>query len=700
MAAFLDLAGIRKRSRLQPSAGARIDSASRDPGSGDRVPFRVIDPKRPLGSSGLWILVSLMAAAAAFRIWSVLALSRDLRISEPILDGRIYLDLARTLSQGGAWPAGPFFMTPLYPALLSILFRIAPPSTLTVQVLQSALGLGTLGLLMAAVRRDFGNVSACLAAGLYVFCGPILAMESLVLTESLLLFLAAGALWSWPRPESHESRVKDLVFGVLCGLLAIGRGVFLLLPAGAILSLWLTRTAGRPARPENAPAGRPVRSEKASAGRPAHAEIAPTGPVRSENAPAGRPPRAGIASCAPNQVPPRGKPAGLAARTAFILAGTALALLPVAVHQTRATGHPALTTTNGGLNFFLGNNPAARGIYSQPPEIDLSSDFTAASSASRAAGRPLSLEESSRFWMGRSLAFIRNEPAQALWLFGRKALLYLSPREIPQIENFDALRGDAPVLRVAFIGFSWILPLAVLGIILTWKKRAAAPWLTLIAVGWVSTVLFFATGRYRVPFLAGFIGPAAVGLEQLIGMARSRRFRMIALAVPVIAGVEWLLPSYPVAKARAHDLFQLGQRLDDHGDHAAALTAYHRSLGLWPEGGEAWHGIGVALVQMGRPAEAVEAFRGALARMPDSAPTHYDLGAVYGQLGQDGRALDEFREAVRLEPSDPSYRSDLAVALARTGRKEDAISEFREVLRDHPGFERARQGLAALGAQP
>jgi hypothetical protein len=533
-----------------------------------------------------WLAAALILGAGALRAWAAGTLRADLRISEPLLDGRYYLDLATSLARGRSWPAGPIFMTPLYPWLLSIVFRLVGCGVGAVQLFQSALGLATLVPLYCAARRDLGPRAAIGTAVLYVLCGPILAMESLVLTESLLLFLVAAALWAWP--ERHRAGWAPAVFGVTCGLLVIGRGTFLLLPAAWIA--WVFRRFR-------------LRGGASLPWRP----------------------------------------------VVLVLAGLVLTLLPLTVHQVRATGRLQVLTLNGGLNLYLGNSPAARGLYSQPAGIDLEKDITGARSLSVLTGRELSPVEADRSFAALARAFVRQQPARAGWLLGRKALLFFAPREIPQIENFEMLRQDSWPLRVAFVDFRWLLPLAVLGIAAAWSRRTRqsgwgcrvpteggsqaacgrryggqdreylASWLTIGAIGWLSTILFFATGRYRVPFLAGFLGLAGLGVSDLAGMVRRlldrgtaraagsaaatvagadagealpRRFPARLVLLPATVVLQLLLPSYPVAAARAFEATQLGMREARRGNTEAALRHYREALRFDPEFGEAWHGTG------------------------------------------------------------------------------------------------------------
>jgi hypothetical protein len=633
---------------------------------------------------------TILLAAILFRIWSVAGLATDPRIAEPILDGKYYMELAERLASGQGWPPGPIFMTPLYPWVLSLLFRLTAVAPFAVQIFQAMLGLFTLVLLTATARRELGERTSLALGGLYVLCGPLLGIESQVLTESLLLFLASAALFYWPKPGQAWWRL--LLFGVVAGLLATGRGVFLLVPLAAAIHYWL---AGR------------SRSSRLKNEQPAHSHRQRRGKAK-----------AGVTGRT------RAKAPAAATGVISLLLGLGLALLPLAVHQTRSVGSLQILTLNGGMNFFIGNHTSAQGIYSLPPEIDLEGDFTAPHAASKLAGRALTLPESSRFWTERALRDLTADPGRWLRLWTSKALLFFSPREIPQIEDFQILRERHLPLRVALIDFAWLLPLAVLGCVahfLLWRRsrakdstagksedtlqaqgawEALVPWLILVAVGWLSTILFFATGRYRTPFLAGFLGPAALGLVLVFQTIRQRRLHLTLIALPLTVAVQLMLPGYPIDKARAYDHNQAGLRLQRRGDASASLEEYRKATQIDPEDGLAWHGIGVALVHLNRLPEAAEAYRQALTRIPFSVLTHYNLGIVYGRMNQDTSALRELQEATRLDPFDVRIRADMAVALARTGHEAEAAQAAREALKRDPTFAPALLLLRQLGQKP
>ena len=615
----------------------------------------------------MW-LAALFLAAMGLRIWSVGSLRDDPRIAEPVLDGMLYLQAARDIAAGAFHWDQVFFQSPLYPLILGSLFRVAPPEVISIQIFQSLLGILSGLLLYWAARRWIGVDAAMIATALWVLYGPILGMENEVVPATLLLVLTTASLYFWPRPNEGQ---RAVAFGIVTGLATAVSGVFAILLAFAALGIATSRSS-------------PARSRWIS--------------------------------------------------IAYLGAGALLAIAPLSIHQSRESGHLLLLTPNSGLNLYLGNNSAARGIYSSPPDVDLEADFTGTQSASRLAQRPLTLVESSRFWRDRALAFFADDPARAAWLLGRKALLYLTPREVPQIENFSRVAADTPALRVAFLRFGWILPFAALGLIAHLRTarsskgaglrqspprstaleatreaarnsagaaprksareappssaRAATssehgdavsiyPFLALILTGWISTIAFFTTGRFRIPIVSAFLALAALGLLELWRAREGGRRLVTGLGIVLaIFGLQWMLPTYPVARADANADYLLGLRLAQRGDHEDAIAIFERAIELDPTSGEPWHGIGVSRSEQRRFEAAVEAYRHAIRLMPLSTWTHFNLGLCLEQLGRHGEAARAFADAVVLQPNDPNLRYRLGASLAQQGRTAEAIEQL------------------------
>ena len=98
------------------------------------------------------------------------------------------------------------------------------------------------------------------------------------------------------------------------------------------------------------------------------------------------------------------------------------------------------------------------------------------------------------------------------------------------------LSGLSLPLRVAFLRFGWILPLAVLGLVAGRRRlRELTPWLVLVGIGWLQTLIFFATGRYRIAVIAGFLALAAGGVATVVSRLRERHY-LAPVAVVSVAG--------------------------------------------------------------------------------------------------------------------------------------------------------------------
>ena len=93
-----------------------------------------------------------------------------------------------------------------------------------------------------------------------------------------------------------------------------------------------------------------------------------------------------------------------------------------------------------------------------------------------------------------------------------------------------------------------------------------------------------------------------------------------------------------------------------------ACTCYQVTQKLDPGLGQAWHGHGLALADLGKPLEAIGAFQQALSNAPGYAPAAWNAGYLHLELGQLQQAQEQFEAALKIEPSSPAAR----VGLART----------------------------------
>jgi 4-amino-4-deoxy-L-arabinose transferase-like glycosyltransferase len=241
----------------------------------------------------------------------------------------------------------------------------------------------------------------------------------------------------------------------------------------------------------------------------------------------------------------------------LLIAG--LILPPAAVTlRNRIVGKDwVIVASQGGVNFYIGNNPRSNGMQAVVPGTRQTwwggyEDTHAI--AERAAGRTLKPSEVSDYWFRRGLDYIRDDPAGWLRLTLRKMVAFAGNVEIPNNEPYEAYRGDFTSLRILPLGFGVVFGLFLLSLPFQLKTRkrllrrgsagdaarGGLIGLSLMLVGaYVVTVVgFFVTGRYRVPLVPFFAMGSAVTVVGVYDLFRSRAlFKVLGLMCVAVAVV-------------------------------------------------------------------------------------------------------------------------------------------------------------------
>ena len=115
-------------------------------------------------------------------------------------------------------------------------------------------------------------------------------------------------------------------------------------------------------------------------------------------------------------------------------------ILPFTVRNCRESGETILLSAHGGLNFWLGNNREATGLYKAPPGYSFRDDPAGYHLARTMSGEDLSYAEASSWWVHRAVRDIRSNPWGFVKLLCRKCLYLLHPGEISS-DSVDLVRS-------------------------------------------------------------------------------------------------------------------------------------------------------------------------------------------------------------------------------------------------------------------
>ncbi|MBN1825738.1 MAG: glycosyltransferase family 39 protein [Candidatus Eisenbacteria bacterium] len=278
----------------------------------------------------------------------------------------------------------------------------------------------------------------------------------------------------------------------------------------------------------------------------------------------------------------------------FLLLFAAGSLLPAAgvtIRNRVVGGDWVGIASQGGVNFYIGNNPESNGMEAVVPGTRATwwGGFEDTKRiAEEAAGRPLLPSAVSDYWFGRAFDFIRNDPGRWARLTLRKTIALLGNAELPNNEPYEARRSRFLAFRVVPLGFAPLLGffLASLPAMIAAGRRSGrrpeekkrGAFLTLIlwflAIYAATIVAFFVTGRYRVP-LVPFVALGASWTvvriaERLRGPRPADALRLLLPAVLITAAL-YADPLGVRESTRGFAALSEAQDLLDSGDPAAAV---------------------------------------------------------------------------------------------------------------------------------
>ncbi len=388
--------------------------------------------------------------------------------------------------------------------------------------------------------------------------------------------------------------------------------------------------------------------------------------------------------------------------TALLLAGMVLPVIPVAVHNYTVSGEFIPVVWQGGINFYLGNNPAADGWSATGPEIrkDWWGGYRDMVAIPRhILGREPTFGEVSDFWSSKGWEFIKGQPGQWLRLMLKKAALFWSSMEFPNNQDYNFMKTRSWVLRNPVVNFGTVAPLSLLGLflLLRRRKRLFFPYVFTVAY-FTGTIAFFVCARYRSPALPVMCLFAGGAVAYLIGLARTGRLVSLSLSIialiPLVALVNVNLTGESLPDL-AQSWTQVGKVYMERGDDDAASEHFHKAIESNPAWAEAYEQLGLLAMKVGDKEEAKELLARAVRILPDMATAHRSLAMLHLSLNDLDKARQSAEEAVRHAPYLEDTRNLLGTIERQRGDLDRAVAYYEEELEINPGSWRA---LANLGS--
>ncbi len=548
----------------------------------------------------------------------------------PLSDSYFFAQRAQDIIAGRFFSPKIFISWPLYSYLLAFLFKISGAKMLFVYTVQFLMGVGNAVAVYFIGRRLFNPAAGFCASVICLLYGAFMFYEGLLVYTTLSLLLNSLFLLFILRNAQNMRGRNSFLAGVFLGVCTLAQANMvlfaLIFPCWA---LWRGRAGWR-----------------------------------------------------------RGTATAVLFAAGFLLtAGIAAGM------NYLSDKDPVLFSRNAGLNVFLGNNPEATGFFHCPAYFTATQEGMsrdAGIAAQLETGRKLRASEVSRFWMARSMRFVRERPFVFLRLLAWKAALMFTPREYFSDPEFKFVLPSARIFKVLFLDLRFIMPLALAGMVLAAKKCRDCFFLYAAAAAVLANIpVFFFQTKLRiaaVPFLAVFAGYAlyAVGLA-----VRRKEFpRAAALAVGITALGIVLARFFPAGKADASGEaraayryhFDTAMYYEGKADYSRAFEELKLAEDLRPGDHHVLFCLGVASYQLGDFKAAEDYFYRAIREFPLYIDARYNLGFLFNRQGRFEEAVNILREAVDFDPDDPGSRVELARAYEGMKDFERAKAELRQVL--------------------
>jgi len=356
-----------------------------------------------------------------------------------------------------------------------------------------------------------------------------------------------------------------------------------------------------------------------------------------------------------------------------------------------------LLTAHSGVNFYLANNPKAEGKFQgllgrTCKEILENARLI----AERKTGRSLTLEQASKFWQREAMRFIREHPSEFLFLFLKKFFIFYQAREIPDLISYFFLRKySLSFLKLPFVSLRLVLPLAILGFLLTLRRQNLILHLFWLSQN-LSLSLFWVNTRYRlltVPVFIIFASFSLLWLRERI-KRRERRKTLVFLSALLIFALLVNLKKEENNNQKAIFHYNTALAYSQVKEYNKAIQELNEALLLEnkPSKFSSWifEALGTVYYQKGEKSKAKEYFKKALKIYPQP-DAHHNLGFIYQEEGKMFLAKQEYKRAINLNPHYPPAHYKLSQIYLEEGRVELALKEIEEVLKELPESREAKE---------
>ncbi len=534
----------------------------------------------------------------------------------PTLDGLFHHEWARDILYKSFVGDEVFFRAPLYPYWLALVYRLSGSSITAAVLCQHLIGAASASLVYLLARQYFRVSVATIAGFTMALYWPLIYFEGELLIVTMVVFLDVGVLLLLTRAIRSKRTLDFVLAGLVFGLSAIARPSILIVVVAVPFVLY-------------------IHSRRSQA-------------------------RVWLY------------------QTGWMIAGLAVVVTPVLIRNYVVGRDIVPIASQGGVNFYIGNNLQSNGTQARVPgtRADLYGTYHGAIElAEQESGRSLKPSEVSNHYFKKGMSFIVSSPREATSLTARKFYYFWGGVERSNSKYIQFYWDRFGLGKIPLPGFWIVGPLALLGGFLFWRRRKELALLyVFVAAYMIGVVVFFVNARFRLPVVPVLILFSSGAVMYLVRAIRARSSKVLKAVVGLTLCV--VIVDYDFVTQRGVRAFDI------------AVSHYE---------------LANAYLKTDDTDRAIDEFEAAY-RTNERYPTRgyaqiagnveYQLGSLYW-IG--GLYQDAIRVLGRTQGSDSrsiESRYLLADSYVKVARPAEAIRVYQSILESTPGELKARIGLA------
>jgi len=575
------------------------------------------------------IILSIFSIAIIVRACYCWEISDTPFYSALIGDAGLFNGWAKEIASG-KWAGDHVVLQPFYPYFLAVIYAIAGPNLFVVRVTQILIGALSCVVITRIGSEIFSKKTGVAAGFLLAFYPSAVFFDCLIQKSVFGVFFMSLLLLAISK-TLHQPKFKWWFFsGAVLGLLVLAReNAIILFPA---IILWLIIY------------------------------------FRHQNK------------------------MRLLAWCSMFLAGFFIVFFPVAFKNMVNTGEFSVGASHFGPNFYMGNNPKAKGTY-VPLAIGRGNIVSELEDIKKLAenslGRKLTSSEASQYWTEKTLAYIESDPSHWARLLFKKWMLVWNFVEIGDTVDIYGHAHQSIILQVLIhiFHFGVLFTLFMVGICVTWKNRDRL-WLfyLMLCAYAVGLTLFFVFARYRFPMITILILFAAAGIINIKSFLREQSASKIFLAGCIVfcASVisNWAIIPENISLATTY--YNLGKAYEGSDTQDEAMKYYEAALKKVPDFPLAHNNLGILLINRGQYQQAINHFSRAVIHEPNFTDAQSNLGAALSEIGRTSEAIHHLKKALQTNPHDSGTHNNLGIVYYEERQFEKALIHFKEALRFEP----------------